>query len=86
MALQRFIIERDVSGVGSLDLGAVSKSKEVMRELGPDIQWAQTYVAATRHTAYTWQATKPSFRKHAELAGVPATRIMRVGTIIDPTT
>jgi hypothetical protein len=79
-----------VSGVGSLDLeqlrAAVSKSKEVMRELGPDIQWAQTYVAATRHTAYTWQATKPSFRKHAELAGVPATRIMRVGTIIDPTT
>jgi Nickel responsive protein SCO4226-like len=50
MALRKFIIERDIPAVGSLEReqlrGAAAKSNGVLRELGPDIQWVESYVAA----------------------------------------
>src|SRR5689334_10814297 len=49
MALRKFIIERDIPGAGSLEReqlrGAAAKSNEVLRQLGPDIQWVDSYVA-----------------------------------------
>ena len=50
MALRKFIIEREIPAVGSLEReqlrGAAAKSNDVLRELGPDIQWLESYVAA----------------------------------------
>ena len=50
MALRKFIIERDIPGAGSLEReqlrGAAAKSNGVLRDLGPDIQWVESYVAA----------------------------------------
>jgi Protein of unknown function (DUF4242) len=50
MALRRFIIERDIPAVGTFDRdelrGAAAKSNEVLHQLGPDIQWVESYVAA----------------------------------------
>ena len=90
MTLQRFIIERDVPAVGSLEReqlrAAVSKSKDVMRQLGPDIQWAQSYVSDDKTFCVYLASDEAIIRKHAELAGLPVTRIVRVGRIIDPTT
>jgi hypothetical protein len=52
MALRKFIIERDIPAVGSLEReqlqGAAAKSNGVLRELGPDIQWVESYVAADK--------------------------------------
>jgi len=52
MALRKFIIERDIPGAGSLEReqlrGAAAKSNGVLRELGPDIQWVESYVAADK--------------------------------------
>jgi hypothetical protein len=52
MALRKFIIERDIPGVGGLEReqlrGAAAKSNGVLRDLGPDIQWAESYVAADK--------------------------------------
>ena len=90
MTLQRFIIERDVPAVGSLEReqlrAAVSKSKAVMRQLGPDIQWAQSYVCDDKTFCVYMASDEAIIRKHAEMAGLPVTRIVRVGRIIDPAT
>ena len=90
MTLQRFIIERDVPAVGSLEReqlrAAVSKSKDVMRQLGPDIQWAQSYVSDDKTFCDYLASDEAIIRKHAEMAGLPVTRIVRVGRIIDPAT
>src|SRR4051812_15560587 len=52
MALRKFIIERDIPGAGSLEReqlrGAAAKSNGVLRDLGPDIQWVESYVAADK--------------------------------------
>ena len=90
MTLQRFIIERDVPAVGSLEReqlrAAVSKSKDVMHQLGPDIQWAQSYVSDDKTFCVYLASDEAIIRKHAEMAGLPVTRIVRVGRIIDPAT
>jgi Protein of unknown function (DUF4242) len=90
MTLQRFIIERDVPAVGSLEReqlrAAVSKSKDVMRQLGPDIQWAQSHVSDDKTFCVYLASDEAIIRKHAEMAGLPVTRIVRVGRTIDPAT
>ena len=90
MTLQRFIIERDVPAVGSLEQeqlrAAVSKSEDVMSQLGPDIQWAQSYVSDDKTFCVYLASDEAIIRKHAEMAGLPVTRIVRVGRIIDPAT
>jgi hypothetical protein len=90
MTLQRFIIERDVPAVGTLEReqlrAAVSKSKDVMRQLGPDIQWAQSYVSDDKTFCVYMASDEAIIRKHAEMAGLPVTRIVRVGRVIDPAT
>ena len=52
MALRKFIIERDIPAVGSLEReqlrGAAAKSNSVLTQLGPDIQWVESYVAADK--------------------------------------
>jgi hypothetical protein len=90
MTLQRFIIERDVPAVGSLEQeqlrAAVSRSRDVMRQLGPDIQWVQSYVCGDKTFCVYLASDEAIIRKHAEMAGVPVTRIVRVVRIIDPAT
>jgi hypothetical protein len=90
MTLHRFIIEREMPGVGTLEReqirAGVSKSKDVMRQLGPDIQWMHSYV--TDHGTFCVYLAKDEaiIRKHAEMSGIPVTRIFRVRTIADHTT
>lgn len=90
MALQRFIVERDMPSVGSLERqqlrAAVAKPKEALRRLGPDIQWEQSYVCGDKTFCVYLATDENIIRKHAEMAGLPLTRIVRVHTIIDATT
>jgi hypothetical protein len=90
MALRKFIIERDIPAVGSLDReqlrGAAAKSNEALREIGPDIQWQESYVAADK-TFCVYLATDESvIRRHAQISGFPATKITEIRKMIDPTT
>jgi hypothetical protein len=90
MTLHRFIIEREMPGVGTLEReqirAGVSKSKDVMRELGPDIQWMQSYVTDDGTFCVYLAKDEAIIRKHAEMSGIPVTRIVRVRTIADHTT
>jgi hypothetical protein len=90
MALRKFIIERDIPAVGSLEReqlrGAAAKSNEALREIGPDIQWVESYVANDKTFCVYLAKDEGVIRKHAEISGFPATTITEVRKMIDPTT
>jgi hypothetical protein len=90
MALQRFIIERDIPKVGSLGRQqlkeAAAKSNDVLRRLGPDIQWVESYVADDRLFCVYLATGEDIIRRHAQMSGFPASRIVPILRKIDPTT
>jgi Protein of unknown function (DUF4242) len=90
MALRRFIIERDIPKVGTLEReqlrGAAAKSNEVLRQLSPDIQWVESYVADDKTFCVYLAKDEGVIKKHAEISGFPATKITEVRRTIDPTT
>jgi hypothetical protein len=90
MTLRRFIIERDIPKVGSYEReqlrGAAAKSSEVLNQLGPDIQWVESYVADDKTFCVYLAKDEAIIRRHSEISGFPATRITEVRKVIDPTT
>jgi hypothetical protein len=90
MALRKFIIERDIPAVGSLEReqlrGAAAKSNEVLQHLGPDIQWQESYVAADKTFCVYLAKDEAIIRKHAEISGFPASKVTEIRKMIDPTT
>jgi hypothetical protein len=90
MALRRFIIERDIPKVGSLEReqlrDAAAKSNEALRQLGPDIQWVESYVADDKTFCVYLAKDEAVIRRHAEISGFPATKITEARKMIDPTT
>jgi Protein of unknown function (DUF4242) len=90
MTMRKFIIERDIPKVGSFEReqlsGAAAKSNEVLRQLGPDIQWLESFVAADKTFCVYLAKDETVIRKHAEISGFPATKITEVRKMIDPTT
>ena len=90
MALRKFIIERGIPEVGSLEReqlrGAAAKSNEVLRQLGPYIQWLESFVAQNKTFCVYHAKDLDIIRKHAEISGFPATTISEVRKMIDPST
>lgn len=90
MALRKFIIERDIPDVGTLERdqlrGAAAKSNDALRQIGPDIQWVESYVADNKTFCVYLATDEAAIRKHAEISGFPATKITEIRRMIDPTT
>lgn len=90
MALRKFIIERDIPKVGTFEReqlrAAAGKSNEVLNQLGPEIQWVESFVAADKTFCVYLAKDEEIIRKHAEISGFPATKITEVSKMIDPTT
>jgi hypothetical protein len=90
MPLQRFIIERDIPKAGSFDSRqlkeAATKSNEVLRKLGPDIQWVESYIAEDKLFCVYLATGEDIIRQHAQISGFPATKITPISRKIDPTT
>ena len=88
--MPKFMIERNMPGVGNLspaDLrGASQKSCGVLRDLGPDVQWVESYVTDDKLYCVYVAPDEGMVRKHAELGGFPADRVSRISRMIDPTT
>ena len=88
--MPKYLIERDIPNAGALslaDLKAISqRSCAVLRELGPSIQWVQSYVTEDKVTCVYIAPNAELIREHARRAGFPAERVLEVGIIIDPTT
>jgi hypothetical protein len=88
--MPRYLIERNIPGAGSLspaELHAISqKSCGVLADLGPQIQWVQSYVTCDRITCIYIAPDEETVREHARRGGFPADSVQRVAAIIDPTT
>ena len=88
--MPKFVIEREVPGAGNLsdrELQEISrKSMAVLRELGPQIQWLQSYVTGDKVYCVYLAPDEATIREHAKRGGFPANRISAVRRLIDPTT
>jgi hypothetical protein len=84
-SLRRYLIERDIPGVGGMSIvelcGAARASNRAIEQIGDGIQWQHSYVAGDKTFCIYLAASK-----HAEMSGIPITRIIEVPQIIDPLT
>jgi cell division inhibitor SulA len=88
--MPKYVIERELPGAGNLsaeDLhGVAGKSCGVLRELGPEIQWLQSYVAEDKIYCVYLAPDETLLREHAARGGFPINKIQKVKTMIDPST
>lgn len=88
--MPKFVIERNLPGAGKMspkELQAISqKSNDVLRSLGPEIQWVQSYVTDDKIYCVYVAPSEELIRQHAKAGGFPADRITPVHAMIDPTT
>ena len=88
--MPKYVIERDIPGVGGSSADALQgvsqTSCNVLRELGPQIQWVQSYVTGDKIYCVYIAPNEEIIREHAQRGGFPANRISEVKTVIDPTT
>ena len=88
--MPKYIINRTIPHAGKLsarELHDISaKSCRVLRELGPQIQWVESYVAADKIYCVYIAASEDMIRAHAQQGGFPANKISEIKTVIDPTT
>ena len=88
--MPKYLIERELPGAGKLspaDLKAISqKSCSVLENLGPQIQWVQSYVTDDKIYCVYIAPNVDMVKQHAEQGGFPANRISEIRASIDPTT
>lgn len=88
--MPKFVIEREIPGAGNLseeELKAVSQTScSVLREMGPEIQWVESFVTDDKVYCIYVAPDEDTIRRHAEAGGFPANSVKAVRTMIDPTT
>lgn len=90
MTLRRYMVERDIAGIGAMSptelCGAARASNGALAQIGPAIQWLHSYVAGDKTFCIYLATSEEAIRKHAEMSGIPVTRITEVPKVIDPLT
>lgn len=88
--MPKYIIERELPGAGALGddqvQGISQKSCQVLGELGPQIQWVESFVTDDKIYCVYIAPNKEMIEKHAQKGGFPANKISRIRRVIDPTT
>lgn len=88
--MPKFVIEREIPGAGKLsaeELKGISQTScGVLREMGPQIQWVQSYVTDDKVYCVYIAPDEAAILEHARRGGFPANKVSQVRTIIDPTT
>lgn len=88
--MKKYMIEREIPKVGALDSeqlrAAAAKSNQVLRQLGPDIQWLKSFITGNKMFCMYLAKDEALIQRHAELSGFPATKVTEIGKTIDPTT
>lgn len=88
--MPKYLIEREIPGAGNLsqdELQAISqKSCAVLQNLGPQIQWVESYVTGDKVYCVYISPNEEMIREHAQQGGFPANRISEIKRMIDPTT
>ena len=88
--MPKYLIEREIPGAGKLSAeelqGISQKSCSVLRGMGPQIQWVQSYVTDDKIYCVYIAPDEASVREHAAQGGFPANRVAPIVSTIDPTT
>lgn len=88
--MQRYVIERDMPGAGTLSAAELCKasqtSNDALAKLSPKVQWVQSFVTADKIYCVYLAESADVIREHARISGFPADCVTPVGTVIDPTT
>lgn len=88
--MKTYLIERDIPNAGNLNaeqLKAISqKSCSVLKEMGPKIQWIQSYVTGDKIYCVYKAENEELIREHAKKGGFPANYIMEISSVISPAT
>ena len=88
--MPKYIIEREIAGAGDIpanELQGISQTScSVLRELGPQIQWVESFVTPDKIYCVYIAPNEEMIREHAQQGGFPANRISEIKTMIDPTT
>ena len=88
--MPKYVIERTVPGAGQMDGAALraiaERSNTVLQEMGPSIQWVQSYVSDDKITCVYYATGEDVIREHAQRGGFPCDVIELVHATIDPTT
>jgi hypothetical protein len=88
--MPKFLIEREIPGIGAWSAGqlqkAAEKSRAVLRELGPEIQWLTSYVTGDRLYCVYIAPGPDLIKEHATRGGFPCNRVSEVRGVMDPTT
>jgi hypothetical protein len=88
--MPKYLIEREIPNAGALSTeqlqGIAQKSCGILKNMGPSIQWLESYVTDDKVYCVYIAPDEASIKAHAEQGGFPANRISQIKTIIDPTT
>jgi hypothetical protein len=88
--MRKYVIEREIPGVGTMgrsDLsGAAKTSNKALSQLAPKVQWQQSYVAKDKTFCVYLANNEDDIREHARLSGFPANKITEIHGVIDPAT
>ena len=88
--MPKYVIEREIPGAGKLTApelqGISQKSCNVLQNLGPQIQWVESYVTDDKVYCVYIAPSEDMIRAHAQQGGFPANKISEIKTVIDPTT
>ena len=88
--MPKYVIEREIPGAGKLTAGELhgisEKSCGVLQNLGPSIQWVQSFVTDDKIYCVYIAPNEALVREHAKLGGFPANKVSEVRETIDPTT
>jgi hypothetical protein len=88
--MPRYVIEREIPNAGALSAAELQSIAQtscgVLQELGPSIQWVQSFVTEDKITCIYIAPNAEMVRDHARRGGFPADRVLEVAAIIDPTT
>jgi hypothetical protein len=88
--MPKYLIEREIPNAGALsaaELQAIARqSCDVLRAMGPDIQWVHSYVTEDKLVCIYIAPAIETVREHGRRGGFPTDAVLEVGAIIDPTT
>ena len=88
--MPQYVIERELPGAGTLSRDELHNISQaicaVLHDMGPDIQWVQSYVTDDKIYCIYRASNEALVRQHAERGGFPANSISEVRAMIDPTT
>jgi hypothetical protein len=87
--MPKYVIEREIPGAGKLsanEIQAVAQTScNVLRNLGPEIQWVESFVTQDKIYCVYIAPNEQMIREHAQQGGFPANRVSEVTRMIDPT-